>query len=118
MYTSHPVSAPLNGMGGDLVDGSGTINPAALNSAGMVLLFDDFFFLPGRSWLCDGETCVFPIRGLLSGNDHRESGLFIFPMVFFVRSRELLMLMDVGAASSASSTPRRDPEHQFTRCQA
>lgn len=37
MYgTSHTVSAPMNGMGGELVDGSGTINPAALNNtAGM-----------------------------------------------------------------------------------
>ncbi|KAL3480217.1 chromatin remodelling complex Rsc7/Swp82 subunit-domain-containing protein [Aspergillus californicus] len=34
MYgTSHSVSAPMNGIGGDLVDGSGTINPAALNNA-------------------------------------------------------------------------------------
>ncbi|KAL1966493.1 hypothetical protein VTN77DRAFT_4415 [Rasamsonia byssochlamydoides] len=33
MYsTSHSVSAPMNGMGGDLADGSGTINPAALNT--------------------------------------------------------------------------------------
>ncbi|KAL4905896.1 hypothetical protein BDW74DRAFT_14152 [Aspergillus multicolor] len=33
MYgTSHSVSAPMNGIGGDLVDGSGTINPAALNN--------------------------------------------------------------------------------------
>ncbi|KAI9367330.1 chromatin remodelling complex Rsc7/Swp82 subunit-domain-containing protein [Aspergillus egyptiacus] len=34
MYgTSHSVSAPMNGIGGDLVDGSGTINPAALNNS-------------------------------------------------------------------------------------
>ena len=35
MYdTSHSsVSAPMNGLGGDLIDGSGTINPAALNSS-------------------------------------------------------------------------------------
>jgi hypothetical protein len=33
MYGSHSVSAPMNGLGGDLVDGSGTINPAALNNA-------------------------------------------------------------------------------------
>jgi hypothetical protein len=34
MYgSSHAsVSAPMNGIGGDLVDGSGTINPAALNN--------------------------------------------------------------------------------------
>ncbi|KAL4766195.1 putative nuclear localization protein [Aspergillus foveolatus] len=33
MYgTSHSVSAPMNGIGGDLVDGSGTIDPAALNN--------------------------------------------------------------------------------------
>ncbi|KAJ9273164.1 hypothetical protein DTO212C5_749 [Paecilomyces variotii] len=33
MYgTSHTVSASMNGMGGELVDGSGTINPAALNN--------------------------------------------------------------------------------------
>ncbi|PGH05229.1 hypothetical protein AJ79_06840 [Helicocarpus griseus UAMH5409] len=33
MYTTqHPVSAPMNGMGSDLIDGSGTINPAALNT--------------------------------------------------------------------------------------
>ncbi|KAL2832159.1 chromatin remodelling complex Rsc7/Swp82 subunit-domain-containing protein [Aspergillus cavernicola] len=34
MYgASHSVSAPMNGIGGDLVDGSGTINPAALNNS-------------------------------------------------------------------------------------
>ncbi|KAL4796358.1 chromatin remodelling complex Rsc7/Swp82 subunit-domain-containing protein [Aspergillus venezuelensis] len=34
MYgTSHSVSAPMNGIGGDLVDGSGTINPADLNNS-------------------------------------------------------------------------------------
>jgi hypothetical protein len=33
MYTtSHPVSTPMNGLGSDLIDGSGTINPAALNT--------------------------------------------------------------------------------------
>ncbi|MCJ1223553.1 hypothetical protein MMC12_000195 [Toensbergia leucococca] len=33
MYTApHPVSTALNGMGNDLIDGSGTINPAALAS--------------------------------------------------------------------------------------
>ncbi|KAL4916251.1 chromatin remodelling complex Rsc7/Swp82 subunit-domain-containing protein [Aspergillus aurantiobrunneus] len=33
MYgTPHAGSAPMNGIGGDLVDGSGTINPAALNN--------------------------------------------------------------------------------------
>jgi hypothetical protein len=31
--SSHSVSTPMNGMGGELVDGSGTINPAALNTA-------------------------------------------------------------------------------------
>ena len=36
MYqTTPPVSRPLNGMGNELIDGSGTINPAALNSPGM-----------------------------------------------------------------------------------
>ncbi|KAA8652062.1 hypothetical protein EYZ11_009587 [Aspergillus tanneri] len=40
MYgTSHSsVSAPMNGIGGDLVDGSGTINPAALNNTVAVVL--------------------------------------------------------------------------------
>ncbi|PLB43916.1 nuclear localization protein [Aspergillus steynii IBT 23096] len=40
MYgTSHSsVSAPMNGIGGDLVDGSGTINPAALNNSVAVVL--------------------------------------------------------------------------------
>jgi hypothetical protein len=32
--TSQPVSTSLNGMGSDMIDGSGTINPAALNTAG------------------------------------------------------------------------------------
>ncbi|KZF26286.1 hypothetical protein L228DRAFT_9065 [Xylona heveae TC161] len=33
MYSaSHPVPASMNGMGGDIIDGSGTINPAALNT--------------------------------------------------------------------------------------
>lgn len=42
MYdTSH--SAPMNGVAGDLVDGSGTINPAALNN-GMFVLFIFFLF--------------------------------------------------------------------------
>ncbi|OJJ38918.1 hypothetical protein ASPWEDRAFT_95261, partial [Aspergillus wentii DTO 134E9] len=38
MYgTSHSsVSAPMNGLGGDLVDGSGTINPAALNNVAVL----------------------------------------------------------------------------------
>lgn len=52
MYDSpHPISAanPVNGgAGGDLVvDGSGTINPAALNN-GMSL----FFLFFGPSFLC------------------------------------------------------------------
>jgi len=34
--TSHPVSAPMNGgLTGGMMDGSGTINPAALNASGM-----------------------------------------------------------------------------------
>ncbi|PGH14155.1 hypothetical protein AJ80_06022 [Polytolypa hystricis UAMH7299] len=34
MYSgSHALPAPMNGMGNDLIDGSGTINPAALNTA-------------------------------------------------------------------------------------
>lgn len=47
MYgTPHSVSAPMNGIGGDLVDGSGTINPAALNNTnGMSLLFLFSFLL-------------------------------------------------------------------------
>jgi len=33
---SHPVSAPMNGgMTAGMMDGSGTINPAALNAPGM-----------------------------------------------------------------------------------
>lgn len=44
MYgSSHPDSAPMNGIGGDLVDGSGTINPAALDSSRMSTLCS---FLP------------------------------------------------------------------------
>ncbi|MCJ1475907.1 hypothetical protein MMC13_004571 [Lambiella insularis] len=39
MYTtSHPVSASMNGMGADMIDGSGTINPAALNTPGITTL--------------------------------------------------------------------------------
>ncbi|KAE8150080.1 chromatin remodelling complex Rsc7/Swp82 subunit-domain-containing protein [Aspergillus avenaceus] len=39
MYgTSHSVSAPMNGIGGDLVDGSGTINPAALNTNNVAIV--------------------------------------------------------------------------------
>ncbi|KAI9674693.1 MAG: hypothetical protein M1817_001596 [Caeruleum heppii] len=35
MYSAaQPVSTSMNGMGGGIIDGSGTINPAALNSAG------------------------------------------------------------------------------------
>jgi hypothetical protein len=48
MYSaSHSVSAPINGMGGELVDGSGTINPAALNSAGM-----SYLVRRSRAWIC------------------------------------------------------------------
>lgn len=36
MYSApHQASAPMNGMSGEVIDGSGTINPAALNTAGM-----------------------------------------------------------------------------------
>ena len=36
MYSaSHPTTTSMNGMGGDMIAGSGTINPAALSSAGM-----------------------------------------------------------------------------------
>lgn len=39
MYqSSHPVSTSINGMGGDMIDGSGTINPAALNTPGITIL--------------------------------------------------------------------------------
>ena len=35
MYTApHPASTSINGMGSDMIDGSGTINPAALNTPG------------------------------------------------------------------------------------
>lgn len=35
MYsTSHQVSGSMNGLGGNVVDGSGTINPAALDPTG------------------------------------------------------------------------------------
>lgn len=38
MYQSpHPVSTTINGMGGDMIDGSGTINPAALNTPGITI---------------------------------------------------------------------------------
>ncbi|MCJ1483294.1 hypothetical protein MMC06_003461 [Schaereria dolodes] len=38
MYTtSHPVSTSMNGMGTNMIDGSGTINPAALNTSASVL---------------------------------------------------------------------------------
>lgn len=38
MYqSSHPVSTTINGMGGDMIDGSGTINPAALNTPGITI---------------------------------------------------------------------------------
>lgn len=38
MYqSSHPVSTSINGMGGDMIDGSGTINPAALNTPGITI---------------------------------------------------------------------------------
>lgn len=46
MYrTTPPVSRPLNGMGNELIDGSGTINPAALNSTGMTRISLLLFFL-------------------------------------------------------------------------
>lgn len=36
MYSaSHPVSTSINGMGSDMIDPSGTINPAALNTTGI-----------------------------------------------------------------------------------
>ncbi|KAN0067727.1 Chromatin remodelling complex Rsc7/Swp82 subunit domain containing protein [Elaphomyces granulatus] len=44
--SSHSVSTPMNGMGGELVDGSGTINPAALNTAGGKPLSMDFLPVP------------------------------------------------------------------------
>ncbi len=35
MYTApHPASTAINGMASDMIDGSGTINPAALNTPG------------------------------------------------------------------------------------
>jgi len=39
MYSAtHPVSTSMNnGMGGGMIDGSGTINPAALNTPGRTL---------------------------------------------------------------------------------
>jgi len=41
MYdTSH--SAPMNGVAGDLVDGSGTINPAALDNGTFLFFFFSF----------------------------------------------------------------------------
>jgi hypothetical protein len=50
MYSApHQASAPLNGMSGEVIDGSGTINPAALNTAGMgfgCLFMFSYLFLP------------------------------------------------------------------------
>lgn len=74
MYDSpHPVSAanPVNGGAGDLVvDGSGTINPAALNN-GMSLFF---FFLVLRSCVC--VSCNYYISCLPA---HPLLLLFSFP---------------------------------------
>lgn len=62
MYTAqHSVSTPMNGMGSDLIDGSGTINPAALNTPGnnlpsLVAIFSFFSFSLGpldRSLVAD-----------------------------------------------------------------
>lgn len=50
MYSApHPVSTSMNGMGSDMIDGSGTINPAALNSSGIIpLYFINFAWMRDR----------------------------------------------------------------------
>lgn len=50
MYqSSHPVSTTINGMGGDMIDGSGTINPAALNTTGIIIPPSTHSFIHGIS---------------------------------------------------------------------
>ena len=44
MYSaSHPASTSINGMGSDMIDPSGTINPAALNTTGISCSFLIFY---------------------------------------------------------------------------
>lgn len=51
MYqSSHPVSTSINGMGGDMIDGSGTINPAALNTPGITIPLYTFLHTWDLGW--------------------------------------------------------------------
>lgn len=53
MYSaSQQASAPVNGMPGEIIDGSGTINPAALNTAGTDYVYLSIQFLPLHFCLC------------------------------------------------------------------
>lgn len=69
MYSApHQASAPMNGMSGEVIDGSGTINPAALNTAGMGFGCLFMFSLPVSSLrplaanlpFTIGQTAVLP----------------------------------------------------------
>jgi hypothetical protein len=52
MYQTTPsVSRSLKGMGNELIDGSGTINPAALDSSGMTCLSTSFSLNLGANLL-------------------------------------------------------------------
>ncbi|KAE8358619.1 chromatin remodelling complex Rsc7/Swp82 subunit-domain-containing protein [Aspergillus caelatus] len=68
MYgTSHSsVSAPMNGIGGDLVDGSGTINPAALNTNSVAVI------LPTPSFGTSANTAP---RGIKRSRTPDQRGL-------------------------------------------
>ena len=68
MYsTSQPVSTAANGMGSDIIDGSGTINPAALNTAGRAPPFPTSWSGPSAWRICfDARS----FRGDAKPTDH------------------------------------------------
>ena len=76
MYqASHPPSTSMNGMGSDMIDGSGTINPAALNSSGIVPLYLlNFAWMRDRMW--DGRRTR---HGFWSGTRRRKMGVMNSP---------------------------------------
>jgi hypothetical protein len=65
MYSaSHQVPPPINGMTGELIDGSGTINPAALNSGTLCL----FICLSISSSVLFFQSTSADVAPLLSGH--------------------------------------------------
>lgn len=115
MYTApHPASTSINGMGSDMIDGSGTINPAALNTPGNYSPPSpslDHIGVVNARWGCPGTWSHSTHRHRnVPGDDPAITTLWLT----LVRDR-LVSVIPPSSTTAAKSSPRglkrsRSPE--------